>query len=297
MKPKTLFALAFTLLAWSSAFAAIRLALKFYSPGALALVRFSMASLFLLAYSRVAKVRLPQRKDFALIVLCSFLGVSLYHIALNFGEVKVPAGAAAFLVNTGHVFTALLARFWLKERLRPLGWVGMAVSLGGVALLAFKDDKDLAFEPRSLLIVLAAAAASVYLVLQKPLFARYSALEVSTYVVCLGTVFLLVFIPEAVRDITLAPANVTLAVLYLGVVPGALGIFGWTYIMSKMTASTAVSFLYLVPVLATGIAWLWLGEKPGALSLAGGSLALLGVVIVQRWGKPEALPANPPDPA
>jgi drug/metabolite transporter (DMT)-like permease len=299
MKPKTLFTLAFTLLVWSSAFAAIRLSLKYYSPGALALVRFTIASLFLFAYGRVAKMRLPERGDLPMIVLCSFLGVTVYHVGLNYGSVKVPAGASAFLVNTGHIFTALLARFWLKENLRPLGWVGMAVSLAGVALLAFSKDqnKPLEFEPRSLLIVLAAASSSVYLILQRPFLRRYSPLEFSTYVIWFGTLFMFVFSGEAVEALQSAPAGATAAVIYLGIIPGALGYVGWTHVMSEMSAATAVSFLYLVPVLATAIAWAWLGEKPGVLSAAGGALALLGVVIVQRWGKPEPLPASPPDPA
>ncbi len=214
----------------------------------------------------------------------------MYHVALNFGAVKVRAGASAFLVNTGHIFTALLARFFLNERLRAWGWIGMTLSLGGVALLAFHEESPSggemgAFEPRVLLVVLAAASASIYLVLQKPFLKRYSAFEFTTYVICAGTLFMLVFLPEAIEGLQHAPVSATVAVVYLGVIPGALGYVGWTYVMGQMSAASAVSFLYLIPVLATLMAWLFIGERPGWLSVVGGALCLAGVIVVQRWGR------------
>jgi drug/metabolite transporter (DMT)-like permease len=54
-----------------------------------------------------------------------------------------------------------------------------------------------------------------------------------------------------------------------------------------MNVSRAVSFLYLVPVLAVVIAWLWLGEVPGWLAMLGGVLVVGGVVLVNASkGKP-----------
>jgi drug/metabolite transporter (DMT)-like permease len=82
-----------------------------------------------------------------------------------------------------------------------------------------------------------------------------------------------------------APINATLAVIYLGVFPAALGYVTWTYVLSRFPASNAVSFLYLNPALAILVAWIWLGEIPTTLSLMGGVLAILGVVLVNTKGR------------
>ena len=59
----------------------------------------------------------------------------------------------------------------------------------------------------------------------------------------------------------------------------------WTYALSRAPASMVASFLYLVPVSAIFIAWVWLGEIPLALSLVGGVLSLVGVVLVNTQGR------------
>jgi len=46
------------------------------------------------------------------------------------------------------------------------------------------------------------------------------------------------------------------------------------------------SLLYLNPLLATAMAWLWLGEGLGAAVLLGGALVVSGVVLVNRHGRP-----------
>jgi drug/metabolite transporter (DMT)-like permease len=54
-----------------------------------------------------------------------------------------------------------------------------------------------------------------------------------------------------------------------------------------MPASRTASFLYAQPVLAMLVAWVWQGVVPGLVTLAGGALALAGVVVVQTKGRPK----------
>ncbi len=89
-----------TLILWASAFAGIRAAVPAYGPGQLALLRFLVASAALAAFAAVGRIRLPQARDLPAVFLSGFLGVAVYHVALNYGETTVTAGAASLLVGT-----------------------------------------------------------------------------------------------------------------------------------------------------------------------------------------------------
>lgn len=99
------------------------------------------------------------------------------------------------------------------------------------------------------------------------------------------TLCLLIFLPGLLRAIKNASAAATLAVLYLGVFPAAFAYFCWSFVLSRMPASRASAFLYLVPVISIVIGYVWLKEIPARLSLIGGCLALGGVVLVNTLGR------------
>ena len=69
-----------------------------------------------------------------------------------------------------------------------------------------------------------------------------------------------------------------------GVVPGALGYLTWTWVLAKMPASRAAGSLYAIPPLAYLFSWIFLGEKPGPLTIAGAGVVLAGVALVNIGG-------------
>jgi len=284
-RARTAVALATTLLLWASAFAGIRVGLKVYAPGHLALLRYLVASAVLAAIWSLGRRALPERRDLPGIALMGLLGFTIYNAALNYGEVTVTAGAASFLVNTAPVFTVILAILFLGERLTLAGWIGIAISFAGATVIAFAEGGGFHFSRGALWILVSALAASGYTILQKRYLSRYGALALITYVIWAGTFFLLVFAPGLVSAVRAAPLNATLGVIYLGVFPGALAYVTWAHVLAKIPASVAVSFIYIVPVLTVVIAYLWLGEVPQNLSLLGGALALVGVVVVNTKGR------------
>ena len=292
MKPlsdaRVLLALGATVFFWASAYAGIRDALQAFGPGEVALARLIVAAVVLGLYAVTTRMRMPEARDLPVILFAGLLAFAVYHVALNYGEITVSAGAAGVLIATAPVYTALLAAAFLGERLRPLGWAGMAVSFTGAALISVDEGGGFTLDPGAFLILLSAVCVSVYFVFQKPYLAKYGALAFTTYAIWAGTVFVLPYLPGLFSQSLAASAGTTLVLVYLGLFPTALGYVTYAYAMSRMDASVAVSFLYLIPVLAYLIGWAWLGETPTPLSVIGGLLALAGVVLVNRRGPEQA---------
>ena len=282
---RTVLAIATTLIFWASAFAGIRLGLQSYSPNRLVALRFISASLVLFVYALITRIPLPDKKDIPALFVQGFVGITIYHLALAYGEVKVTAGSASLLISAGPIFTAILAMFILREKVKIWGWAGILISFFGVTLVTLGEGKELGFEPSSLFILLSALSTSVYFVLQKPYLKKYSPVQFATYTIWTGTFFILLLSRGLFQNIISAPLSSTLAIIYLGIFPAALGYVTWSYVLSKIPASLAASFLYLSPILAIIIAILWLGEFPTLLSLIGGIFTLSGVILVNTKGK------------
>lgn len=292
MPPKagylTALAIAGTVTLWASAFVGIRAALADYSPYHLALLRFLVASAFLAVFAIRGRVRPPSSRDLPLICLAGFSGIGFYNIVLNYGAMTVSAGSTSFIISTAPIITALIAFFFLHERINRAGWAGMVLSFAGVSLIAFGQGGALHFETGALYVFAAAVSTSVFFVIQKPLLKKYGSFELTCYSIWVGTLTMLPFAGGLGRAVSLAPLSSTLTIVYLGIFPAALAYFFWSYVLSRLTASRSVSFLYLIPVVASLMAYLVLGEMLSPLAAAGGCSSLLGVILLNAFGKIKA---------
>lgn len=287
-------AIGMTILFWASAFAGIRAGLDAFSPGHLTLYRFLVASLVLGVYALSVRLPLPRWADALKIFGLSLCGITLYHVLLNYGEQSVPAGTASLIIAAGPVITALIATRFAGEKLTLLGWLGTFVSLCGVLLIVLGRGQGVSFTGGAVLILLAAFFTSVYFVFQRPLLKRVGPLAFTVWSLLLGSLPMLIFLPGFASELRAAPLSAHLAVIYLGIFPSALAYLTWTFALSRVSASSTTSFLFISPVLAILIAWLWLREVPGLTSLIGGGTALLGVLVVNTLGRPARLPAAEP---
>lgn len=274
-----------TVLTWSASFTAIGYALREIAPLPLASIRFALASVFALAWIAWRRPRSFLRRDYATLAISGVLGIAAYNVLLNSGQASVSAGAAGFIVNTQPLFMVLLAVVFLNERFSRWSWVGALVGFSGVAVIASGQPGGLSFGEGSTLIVLAAACAAAYSILQRPLFARAAPLDVTAFVIVAGAIALLPWLPTGLSQAAKAPADTLFVVAFLAIGPGIIGQSCWTYALKRFGAARAGQFLYLIPPVSVVLAWLLLGEAPKATTLFGGAMALTGVVIVNLWGR------------
>lgn len=290
--------IAVALLFWASSFAAIRAALATpsnplgYSPGAMALLRFGTASIMAIGYLLVFRKGLPAKKDIVRIFIAGFFGIFVYHPLLNFCEQTVQAGAAAVIIASSPIFTALISTWYLKEKLTIWGWVGIASSFVGVVLISFGGPSGVIIDPRALLLIVCALATSIYMVLSKRPLRTYGGVQFTAYAIIAGTLPMLIFAPQLGAEIQTAPLPSTLAVVYMGIAPGFLAYAMWNVALKRMPATALAVFLNFQPLSAGLIAWIWLSEIPTMWTVIGGIIAITGVVLVQRYGEKNWKPEN-----
>jgi drug/metabolite transporter (DMT)-like permease len=276
-------ALLVTVVLWAAAFPAIRVGLDGYGAAGLSLLRLVVASVALGIAAPLLGVQRPRRADLALIALCGATGMSAYQLLLNFGEVRVPAATASLLVATAPVFSVVLAAVFISERPTWRKVAGSAVAVAGSAVIALAGGQ-VGYSAAVGVVLAAAFVQGVYHLCTKPLLRRYTGVEVACYAMWTGMVFLLPLAPSAVHGVLTAPVSATLAVVFLGLLPSALGFVVWGYAVARNTVATATAALYLVPVVALLVAYVWLREIPAWIELAGGLISVLGVLLIRSPG-------------
>ncbi|RJS61162.1 DMT family transporter [Bacillus sp. PK3_68] len=289
MNKKAFLMAAFTIIIWGSSFAAIRASLHGgYSAGHLVLFRFMIASGIFILYAvwPGTKFRLPKKEDMMRICILGWVGISVYQICVTFGEETVTAGTASMLIAAAPVFTAVIAVFVLKEQLGLFGWIGLFVGFIGIFLITLGTaGSTFGISKGAFLLLIASIATSVFFVFQKPLLYRYQPIELTAYFTWIGTLPLFTFFPGLFQQIEGATVEATISAIYVGIFPAALAYVTWAIALSMGEASTVTSMMYIEPVFAILVAWIWLHELPSTLSVVGGIVAVLSVVVVNVFGR------------
>jgi drug/metabolite transporter (DMT)-like permease len=281
LDPTTLGLAIFTIIAWASAFPAIRAALGGFGALELGAVRFAIAAVPAALFLAVTRPALPDWSDAWRFGFGGLVFVAAYTVLLNLGQQTVSAGAASFIININPIITAALAMLVLGERFTASQWLGSAISLSGVGLIALgQNGAALELGIGVLLVLGAALCNSLTTIVQKPLFARHKALTVSAWNMVLGGLFLSPFLPAGLTQAQTASSESLSAMLYLAIVPSLITYATWTTLLSRLPAGRASNLLYAAPPVALLISYLWLGEVPTMLGILGGAMALGGVVIV-----------------
>jgi drug/metabolite transporter (DMT)-like permease len=273
-----------TVLAWASAFVAIRWVGRTFEPGALALGRLLLGALALgaLVGARRLWVR-PTAREWVLLAVCGIAWFGVYNVALNAAEQRIDAGTTAMLVAVGPVLIAVLAGVVLREGFPRWLVVGAGVAFGGAVLIGVATaDTGHADLAGSAFALLAAAVFAVGVLAQKPVLRRLPPLQVTFFACAIGAVACLPFGPDLVRTLGRASAGADTALVYLGLVPTAIAFSTWAFALSRMDAGRLGVTTYLVPPITVVLGWVLLAEVPTALAAVGGLVCLAGVALTRR---------------
>lgn len=114
------------------------------------------AGLFLIALMGKQAIRIPPGQGRAL-VTTSLFNVTAWNVLIGYGLTMLPSGRTAIIAYTMPLWTVLLSRWVLNERLTRRRILGVALGMGGMALLIGSELAVLRTAPLGALLVLGGA--------------------------------------------------------------------------------------------------------------------------------------------
>jgi drug/metabolite transporter (DMT)-like permease len=269
---------------------AVRVAVRDVPPVSLAVLRFGIGGLLLLLVALIVRreaLRLDREivPRFALLALVFY---ALFPLSFNVGLRFTEASRGALMLATMPVWSAVLARKAVGERLLPLQTGGVVLSVAGIALAFAERGLFASVGGRAILgdalLLLTAFWGALYGVLSKRALARHPPLTVTTYPMLIGTAYLLPIalvegLPSAVA--TLGGTTVWL-VLFIAVLGGAVAFYLWTAALSKLTPTQVAVYVNINPLVATALGALLLDERLSILFAVGFAAVVGGVLLVNR---------------
>jgi drug/metabolite transporter (DMT)-like permease len=223
------------------------------------------------------------------------LGVALvqwlYFVAIE----RLPVGVALLLEFTAPVFVALWARFVRRERVRNLLWLALGLALVGLALVArVWDGGSLDRVGVAAGLVAAVALASYFLMGERGVTER-DPISLTCWSMFAAAVFWSVLKPWWTFDASvlgqspsllgrLADVHVPVWALLISiVVAGTIIPFSLSLTaLRHVPATTAGAVAMAEPVLAGGVAWLWLRESLTPVQVAGSVVVIAGIALAQK---------------
>ena len=274
---------------WACAFPLIKIGLKELSPVNLAILRLFIASVIFLLLLLTQKKRFSpfHKRDSFTLFLLGFVGISVYHLTLNYGEQFVSAGAASLIIATIPIFVVILAFIFLSERVVGRILLGILVALVGVVVISLWGNPGASIEIDyifgALSVVVAAFVGAVYTISGKKLLDRYNPLSLTAYAFLLGNLGLIVFIsPSFFEEVFTLSLTTWAAVLFLACFPTVIAYSLWYVALEVKKASEISVFLYATPVISTLLSVFFIGETITIYYILGGFLVLIGLYVVNK---------------
>ena len=268
---------------WGGSFPLLRYAAPQFGPFALIAVRLAVASAVVLLLWRVGR---ELRANLGRLTLLGLINTAVPFTLFAFAALLIPAGVNSLLNATTPIFGALIARFWLGERLSAPRWAGILLAFAGVGAIVFETAGFSSAHPlgagRGALGVLAGLAAGFLYGLAVCYTRRYLVSLPATVLTAGSVVTATVMMtPLGLLAWPAAPptAGAWAAALVLGLVCTAAAYLLYFRLLKHVGAARAVTTTFLIPVF--GILWgaVFFNERIGGRLLLYCGIVLLGTVL------------------
>jgi drug/metabolite transporter (DMT)-like permease len=296
--PKILLPFLLITLIWSSTWIVIKGQLGVVPPLWSVTYRFIIAGLAMLAIARLAGLSLPFGRVHLLAATLGLLQFVLNYNLVYASELYITSGLAAVVFALLVIPNAGLAWLCFGERVSGRFMLGSAVAMAGVGLLFVQEIRASPTPTAAtltglglvLLAVLAASASNV-MQLAKGMKSR-------PVVPMLGWAMLYGALLDALFALAISGPPVFdtrpvywVGLVYLAILASALPFWLYYKIIREIGPARAAYSSVLIPIIAMAISTLFEGYVWSALAIAGGLLAIAGLLIAVRSGK--APPAPP----
>jgi drug/metabolite transporter (DMT)-like permease len=293
--------IAFLIAIWAFNFLAGKIALRHMDPLTFASFRLVLAAIFMVliyliclrlpAFAEAAHARRTgwSRRDIWIFFYLGFFGVTMNQFGFTVGLRYTSVIHSAIIGSLSPVYTLVLAVLFRLENATLRKVLGMGVAVAGVALMA--AGAGISRHSPTLLGDLITLSGSLgfatYVVLGKRVASLYDSLTMTTFNCIFGA---LIILPVAIhRAILLGsfahwrafPWPVWACMVYMALFSSAIAYVLYFWVLRYLEASQLASFTYLLPVAATALGILFLGERGSWLELLGGLLALAGVYYIE----------------
>jgi len=277
------FALIIAMFIWGSSFIALKSAMKDLEPFTVIFLRMLVASLCFVYFIKDFIKYDFTKRDIKFIVLLALFEPCLYFIFEAKALQLTSASQAGMITSLMPIITAMAAGYFLKEIISKQLILGSVIALCGAVFLSLQASTTVS-APNPILgnffELLAMACGAGYTIVARYLSNKYSALFITAIQAFVGAIF---FFPFFLYEYTTVDmdfsSDALMWTVYLGVVV-TLGGYGlYNYALTKIEASKAAMFIYLIPVFTLVLAFLILGEKLKIVELLACVAILSGVAI------------------
>jgi drug/metabolite transporter (DMT)-like permease len=193
----------------------------------------------------------------------------------------IQASLAAIIASTMPLLVGLATWIFLGERLRPLGIVGLAAGVLGVALIMGARLDGSVDLMGVMLCAIGAIALTIATLLVRGATSGGNFMMIVGLQMLVGCITLS-FATLAFETPRIDPSlKLFAAFAYTCLVPGLAATVVWFWLVNRIGATRAATFHFLNPFFGVAIAALLLGENLGGRDILGVAIITLGILAVQ----------------